>query len=74
MKRLFTFFAAMCVLVATSWAETCGLNQTVNTDMHIHVIVGGRTFVATLADNETSEAFVALLPLSVTMNELNGNE
>jgi len=74
MKRLFTFFAAMCVLVATSWAETCGLNQTVNTDMHIHVIVGGRTFAATLADNETSEAFVALLPLSVTMNELNGNE
>ena len=40
----------------------------------INVIVGSKTFTATLADSETGEAFAALLPLSVTMNELNGNE
>ena len=40
----------------------------------INIIVGSKTFSATLADSETGEAFAALLPLSVTMNELNGNE
>ena len=40
----------------------------------INIIVGSKTFTATLADSETSEAFAALLPLTVTMNELNGNE
>ena len=40
----------------------------------INIIIGSKTFTATLADSETGEAFAALLPLSVTMNELNGNE
>jgi hypothetical protein len=36
--------------------------------------VGNRTFVATLLDNPTARAFTALLPMSITMTELNGNE
>ena len=40
----------------------------------INIIIGSKTFSATLADSEIGEAFAALLPLSVTMNELNGNE
>ena len=40
----------------------------------INIIVGSTSFTATLADSETGEAFAALLPLTVTMNELNGNE
>ena len=40
----------------------------------VNVIVGSKTFTATLADSETGKAFAALLPLTVTMNELNGNE
>ena len=40
----------------------------------INIIIGSKTFTATLADSETGEVFAALLPLSVTMNELNGNE
>ena len=40
----------------------------------INIIIGSKTFSATLADSETGEAFAALLPLTVTMNELNGNE
>lgn len=40
----------------------------------INVVIGSNTFTATLADSETGEAFAALLPLTVTMNELNGNE
>ena len=40
----------------------------------IIVTIGEKAFAATLADNPTAEAFRHLLPLSVTMSELNGNE
>ena len=40
----------------------------------INIIIGSKAFSATLADSETGEAFAALLPLTITMNELNGNE
>jgi len=40
----------------------------------INIIIGSKTFTATLADNETGNAFADLLPLTITMNELNGNE
>ena len=41
---------------------------------NITVRVGGRSFAVTLEDNATARAFAALLPLTITMNELNGNE
>ena len=61
MRKFFTLFAAMSTM--TLMAQT-----------PIKIIIGSKTFTATLADSETGEAFAALLPLSVTMNELNGNE
>jgi hypothetical protein len=36
--------------------------------------IGDKVFAATLSDNATAAAFKKLLPLSVTMTELNGNE
>lgn len=36
--------------------------------------IGSNTFSATLFDNETAVAFKALLPLTIKMDELNGNE
>ncbi|MCD8237091.1 MAG: hypothetical protein LUD00_10690 [Prevotellaceae bacterium] len=41
---------------------------------NITVRVGNRSFTATLEDNATARAFSALLPMTITMNELNGNE
>ena len=38
------------------------------------MIVGERRFAITLADNEAARAFAALLPLTLDMAELNGNE
>ena len=38
------------------------------------VTVGEKSFAATLADTEAAAAFAALLPMTVTMSELNGNE
>ena len=40
----------------------------------ITVTINGQSFTATLEDNETAEAFYAMLPLTLEMNELNGNE
>jgi hypothetical protein len=61
MKRLFILVFALSTM--TLMAQT-----------PINIIIGSKTFTATLADSETGEAFAALLPLTVTMNELNGNE
>ncbi len=61
MKRFVTLVFALSTI--TLMAQTS-----------INVIVGSKTFTATLADSETGEAFAALLPLTITMNELNGNE
>jgi hypothetical protein len=36
--------------------------------------IGSSNFVATLEDNATTAAFKALLPMTVKMSELNGNE
>jgi hypothetical protein len=42
--------------------------------MKIKITAGGKEFTATMQDNEAAQALVALLPLTVNMNELNGNE
>ena len=45
---------------------------TMNTKLRIRI--GSDTFTATLSDNPTTTAFVARLPLTLSMTELNGNE
>ena len=43
-------------------------------DNELTITIGGKAYGATLSDNPTAAAFKALLPLSVSMSELNGNE
>lgn len=43
-------------------------------EMKIEIIVGGKTFAATLNDNEAARALVERLPMTLNMDELNGNE
>jgi hypothetical protein len=40
----------------------------------LKIKVGSKAFAATLLDNPTSTAFKSLLPLTINMTELNGNE
>lgn len=41
---------------------------------NLTVNVGGRVFTATLANTEAAQALVSRLPMTVVMEELNGNE
>ena len=42
--------------------------------LSIKITVNGRTFSATLYDNETAREFTERLPITLDMSELNGNE
>jgi len=53
--------------VSTASANTPG-------ERRIWMTVGERCFAVTLADNEAARAFVARLPLTLDMPDLNGNE
>jgi len=72
MKRILFFLAAVC-LSAAAYSKTLVAYNTENT-MQIYVIIGTKTFTVTLADSETGRAFAQLLPLTISMTELNGNE
>ena len=45
-----------------------------STSNKMNITIESKTFSATLYDNETVTAFKAMLPLSLDMKELNGNE
>ncbi|WP_102408332.1 cyclophilin-like fold protein [Parabacteroides bouchesdurhonensis] len=51
-------------------------NGNINNPMsnNLKISIGSASFTVTLVDNETSQAFKASLPMTVTMNEMNGNE
>jgi hypothetical protein len=50
-------------------------NVTANTDtMKLKIIIGANVFTTTLSNNATVNAFKTKLPMSINMNELNGNE
>ena len=40
----------------------------------MRIKIGAKTFTATLYDNATAAAFKSLLPMTISMRELNGNE
>ena len=72
----FAFFAtgASCKKsVAGSTAEN-NITHPNPTGSNMKIIIGTRTFTATLYDNTTAAAFKTLLPFTIDMAELNGNE
>lgn len=61
------------ILVLLTLIIFLGVAQEVQA-MQIKITAGGKTFDAVLEDNAAAQAFYKMLPLEVTMNELNGNE
>ena len=58
-------------------------NETINSNNNIgeeekmpklNIKIGNKNFSATLYDNETTREFINNMPLTINMNELNGNE
>jgi hypothetical protein len=80
------FALATLALMLSLWAgSACNktiptlANKNVNVNVDamsntIKIKVGEKTFTATLLDNTAADAFKAMLPVTVSMTELNGNE
>ena len=87
MKQFFLFFCLFPGLFTTlaccdkSTVASVGPGIGRNTDNHplqtgskMKITIGTGTFTATLLDTPAANAFKAMLPLTIDMTELNGNE
>jgi hypothetical protein len=78
MKRPHLFLLLLLVLIGAGACKSNTPEPDISTlptmSRQLLVRVGSDTFIATLFDNPTTTAFVARLPLTLTMTELNGNE
>ena len=84
MKRLdqpITLSLLICALLLSSFS--CAKNQDKSTtitasetltNQKMTIKINSQTFTATLLDNNTAKAFRQILPLTIHMAELNGNE
>lgn len=54
--------------------KTVNTNTGEETALNIEITIQEKTFYAELYDNETAEKFAEMLPLTLDMSELNGNE
>ncbi len=83
MKRSFLIILAL-TSIFTSSASSCSKednknntnteNNTPVANSKIKIKVNSKTFTATLLDNNAANAFKDMLPLTISMIELNGNE
>ena len=68
------FFIFPSLASSNSGAENDGNGNPQPTGNKMRIKIGTKTFAATLDDNATAAAFKSLLPMTVNMVELNGNE
>jgi hypothetical protein len=66
--------AAFCVGLAQAFAAPPLAGAATPEERRVWMTVGDRRFSVTLADNEAARAFSSLLPLTLDMPDLNGNE
>lgn len=77
-----TIYLMLQLLISASLFACCSKVQIANeqsisnadTTMTLKITIGQTAFKATLFDNATAIAFKKQLPLTISMNELNGNE
>ncbi|HEY4785759.1 MAG TPA: cyclophilin-like fold protein [Bacteroidales bacterium] len=62
------------IIITISVYLTLILNMNAQETVKIKITVGSVSYVAKTYDNATAKAFTALLPITVNMTELNGNE
>jgi len=77
MVNHYTCVVSLVVALAVAWPYPLAAQRAERgspVDNALIITIGGKAFSATLSDNSTAAAFKVLLPLSVDMSELNGNE
>ena len=75
MKHTMNLIVAMMMFFATACTpEDKPLSPASTTVDDMTVAIGDQSFTAKMEQNSTAEAFRALLPLTLEMQELNGNE
>lgn len=76
MKKIAIFLLILIMVVFFVGCNgTPNENISSSTDgTQINITVGDNVFTATLADNQTAAAFAEMLPLTLDMSEMNGNE
>jgi hypothetical protein len=75
---LFLTFVSTLTIVSLFFGKGGGITSIQNsnevTKVKIKIVVNAQTFTATLLDNNSVKAFKDMLPLTIKMIELNGNE
>ncbi len=75
MKHLHLIYLASILIIGTSFSGRGRIeNSNEMAESKIKITVNAKTFTATLLDNNSAKAFKQLLPLTIKMIELNGNE
>lgn len=74
MKTMPTIIATIMMLFATACHKDEPVTPSSSHLDDITITIGGQSFTAKMEQNSTAEAFRALLPLTLEMQELNGNE
>ncbi len=60
--------------ISNNQIESNNLNNQNEVTNSVRVSIDGKDYTINLENNETTKSFVNMLPLELTMNELNGNE
>ncbi len=78
-QSFFILLTLMSVLLSS--ASSCNKEDDINIENNnpmengkIKITVNSQTFTATLLDNNSAKAFKEMMPLTIIMTELNGNE
>jgi hypothetical protein len=74
---LIVIFAVLSLFTGSAFSDkraTAVPDHPHSTSTQMRITIGSRTFTATLYDNATATAFKGMLPTTVNMSELNGNE
>jgi len=74
MKSVFIILLLLIVNFSACAQGTGENNQIKESNMKIKIKVGNNEFTAILFENETAKNFISKLPVTINMQELNGNE